>query len=87
MDYGVMLKKKYPELNKKSRNYRKQSQFKGSDREIRGKVLKLVLNHKNLLKSELIEKLKISQNKLHKILIQLQKEGFIKINDDLITVE
>ncbi len=87
MDYGVMLKKKFPELNKRSRTYRKQSQFKGSDREIRGKVLKLVLNHKTLLISELIEKLKISRNKLNKILIQLQKEGFIKINDDLITVE
>ena len=86
MDYGVMLKKKYPELNKKSRAYRKQSPFKGSDREIRGKVLKLVLNKKELLKSELIKKLKLNQTKVEKILVQLEKEGFIQIKDDLITM-
>jgi A/G-specific adenine glycosylase len=86
MDYGVMLKKKYPDLNKRSRTYRKQSQFKGSDREIRGKVLKLILNHENYSKSKLAQKLKTNPNKLKKILHQLQKEGFIQINDDLITV-
>ena len=86
MDYGVMLKKKFPELNKRSSSYRKQPQFKGSDREIRGKILKLILSHKNLLKSELAEKLDINRNKLEKILVQLQKEGFFQIEDDLITV-
>ncbi|MFX1444266.1 MAG: A/G-specific adenine glycosylase [Promethearchaeota archaeon] len=84
MDYGVMLKKKYPELNKRSRTYRKQSQFKGSDREVRGKILKLILNHKSYSTSKLIKKLEINQNKLTKILVQLQQEGFIQINDDLI---
>ena len=84
MDYGVMLKKKFPELNKRSSTYRKQSQFKGSDREIRGKILKLILNQKNLLKSELAKKLKINQTKLEKILIQLQKEGFIQIKKNVV---
>ncbi|MFX1353574.1 MAG: A/G-specific adenine glycosylase, partial [Promethearchaeota archaeon] len=46
MDYGVMLKRRYPELHKKSTNYRKQTKFKGSSREIRGKVLKLILKEK-----------------------------------------
>jgi len=86
MDYGVMLKKKYPELNKRSRAYRKQSQFKGSDREVRGMVLKLILNQKSYSKSKLAKKLEISRKKLKRILVQLQKEGFIEINGDLIIV-
>ena len=45
-----------------------------------------VLNHNDILKSELVEKLEINQNKLEKILVQLQKEGFIQINEDLITM-
>jgi len=31
MDYGVMLKKTYPDLNKRSAHYRKQAPFKGSN--------------------------------------------------------
>jgi len=86
MDFGVMLKKKYPELNKRSSNYRKQTPFKGSDREIRGLILKLILKCNQVLKSELVEKLKVNRNKLDKILVQLQKEGFIKIQGESIMV-
>ena len=43
MDYGVMLKKNHPELNKKSAHYRKQAPFKGSTRKVRGELLKLLI--------------------------------------------
>ena len=86
MDYGVMLKKKFPELNKRSSNYRKQSPFKGSDRQIRGRILKIILKSNQLLKSELANKLKVDQNKLDKILVQLHKEGFIQIQGESISV-
>lgn len=48
MDYGVMLKEKYPHLNKKSAHYKKQSPFVGSNRQLRGKMLKLLLKRKNV---------------------------------------
>jgi len=78
MDYGVMLKKSHPELNKRSAHYRKQSQFKGSTREIRGKILKYLIESNNLTEYELIKKLKIEPKKLKEILKLLIKEGFIK---------
>jgi A/G-specific adenine glycosylase len=78
MDYGVMLKKAHPELNKRSAHYKKQKSFKGSNRQIRGKILKLLIKDKVLLKSEICSKLKLEANKLDKILNQLMKEGFIK---------
>jgi A/G-specific adenine glycosylase len=78
MDYGVMLKKSHPELNKRSAHYRKQSKFKGSTREIRGKILKFLIESSSLTESELIKKLKIEPKMVKEILKLLIKEGFIK---------
>ncbi|MFX1447161.1 MAG: A/G-specific adenine glycosylase [Promethearchaeota archaeon] len=78
MDYGVMLKKTHPELNKRSAHYRKQSKFKGSNREIRGKILKLLITRSNLTEAEILRELEISPKKLKENLSLLIKEGFIK---------
>ena len=87
MDYGVMLKKKYPNLNKRSAHYRKQAPFKGSNREIRGKILKLILKHKRITESELMRSLKnLKQKKIRAVLNQLEKEGFIKVNNSTIRI-
>lgn len=40
MDYGSHIKKTYGNPNKKSKHYTRQSAFKGSDREIRGAILR-----------------------------------------------
>ncbi len=77
-DYGVMLKKTHPELNKRSAHYRKQSKFKGSRREIRGKILKLLIASSSLTEAEIFKELKINSKKLKEILNLLIKEGFIK---------
>ncbi|MBY8985587.1 MAG: A/G-specific adenine glycosylase [Candidatus Lokiarchaeota archaeon] len=80
MDYGVMLKKSHPDLHKQSAQYRKQTPFKGSNRQIRGKLLKLLLRAKTLKKFEIEKEFNnIKPDKLKEILIQLKKEGFIKI--------
>ncbi|MHA2180801.1 MAG: A/G-specific adenine glycosylase [Promethearchaeota archaeon] len=87
MDYGVMLKKLHPEIHKRSIHYRKQASFKGSNRQIRGELLKLLIGASNLKTSELEKKFKnIRPNKLMTILLQLEKEGFIKIEGSKIEV-
>jgi len=73
-----MLKKTHPELNKRSAHYRKQSKFKGSRREIRGKILKLFIASSSLTEAEIFKELKINSKKLKEILNLLIKEGFIK---------
>ncbi len=45
MDYGVMLKKTLGNLNRRSKHYSKQSRFEGSDRQLRGKILQLLLEN------------------------------------------
>ncbi len=43
MDYGAMLKEKVPNPNRKSAHYRVQSKFEGSNRQVRGKILRYLL--------------------------------------------
>jgi A/G-specific adenine glycosylase len=88
MDYGVMLKKLYPDLNKRSAHYRKQTPFEGSNRQIRGLLLKMLTKNKSLNISELDNKLKdVSLIRLKSILTQLENEGFIKIKGNLVQIE
>jgi A/G-specific adenine glycosylase len=86
MDYGVMLKKTHPELHKKSNHYRKQSKFKGSTRELRGKILRYLLKNSESHISHLSVKLKINSETIHKILTQLEKEGFLTIEDEKVVI-
>ena len=80
MDYGVMLKKKYPGLNKLSAHYHKQSPFKGSNRQIRGMVLRVLTAKGELTEKEVMEEIRKSPERVLKILLQLQEEGFIRKN-------
>ncbi|MFO8017602.1 MAG: A/G-specific adenine glycosylase [Promethearchaeia archaeon] len=82
MDYGVMLKKKFPNLNKRSAKYRKQKSFKGSNREIRGKLLKFFLKEPKATLSQLTRKLGTKKSRLEQILEDLLNEGFIVKTDD-----
>ncbi len=85
MDYGVMLKKIHPELNKKSAHYRKQTPFKGSTRQIRGELLKLLIKEGKMEITKIQEQSKINDMKrIKKILDQLKKEGFIEIKEDIV---
>lgn len=86
MDYGVMLKKTQPELNKRSAHYRKQAPFKGSNREIRGKILKILISKKSIEISKLTEQLKIETSKIIGILEQMNKEGFVKVEKEKVII-
>jgi len=85
MDYGVMLKKTHPELNKKSAHYRKQAPFKGSTRQVRGELLKLLIKEGEIKIPEIQEKINIKDSKrIKEILNQLKKEDFIEIKEDTV---
>lgn len=87
MDYGVMLKKTHPELNKKSAHYRKQPSFKGSNRQIRGEILRILIKNKAVNISDLETRIPtVDSKKLRGILAQLENEGFIKIRKDVVHI-
>ncbi|MFX0022867.1 MAG: A/G-specific adenine glycosylase [Candidatus Hermodarchaeota archaeon] len=88
MDYGVMLKKTHPELNKKSTHYRKQAPFKGSKREIRGKILDILIKQgKTDLKNIQTQFGSMDNKRIMEILNQLKKEGFLDIINENISLK
>ena len=78
MDYGAMLKKEVINPNRKSAHYQKQSPFQGSNRQIRGLVLKVVLEEPSITESILLAKIKREPEQVKAVLQDLQKEGFLR---------
>lgn len=95
MDYGSTLPKIIKHNpNTKSKHYTKQSSFKGSDRQIRGKILEILLEQSKISKEKLFQKLchcepalptgrerSNLENQIERyqnIVNQLEKEHFIK---------
>ncbi|MHA1804218.1 MAG: hypothetical protein ACTSU4_06730 [Promethearchaeota archaeon] len=81
-----MFKKKFPNLNKRSFHYKKQKKFEGSTRQLRGKILKILLTKKVINKHELMKELNINEKKLSEITIRLEREGFITKKDKQIVL-
>ncbi len=77
MDYGSMLGKTIENPNRKSRHYTKQSKFEGSIRQVRGQILKLLLQNKTMNRQELETLFKTDSVRFSKALGQLEQEGFI----------
>lgn len=87
MDYGVYLKKNFPNPSRKSKHHVKQSKFEGSDRQIRGKILELLLAYKQSSLPELAETLSCEEGRLQKIVDDLQSDHLIAIlGNDKITL-
>lgn len=83
MDYGVMLKKNFPNPTRKSAHYYKQSKFEGSNRQLRGRILKALVAKDGISEDELYSAVKADKENFHKNLEQLEKEGFIKRKDKI----
>lgn len=78
MDYGVMLKKNLPNPSRKSKHHTTQSKFEGSDRQIRGKILKYLTSCKSATFNELFSFCTQEEERFVSILSDLCKEGFVK---------
>ncbi|MDO8518077.1 MAG: A/G-specific adenine glycosylase [bacterium] len=76
MDYGAHLKAQGIKLNFCSKHYTKQSKFEGSVRQLRGQIIKLLLQ-KPHTESDLIYQVGKKKKEVKKILVQLQKENMI----------
>lgn len=90
MDYGSHLGKTIPNPNKKSRHYTVQKHFKGSNREIRGTILSLLLAKKKVSFGQLFENLKdlsTDHDRVEQIVSALEEEGFVKVSRDTISLK
>ncbi len=90
MDYGAHLgrelklngKKFNPNIN--SRHYAKQSKFAGSDREIRSRIVSILLEKKKDSISGILKKvsgLSSDVDRVERIISSLERDGFVEINN------
>lgn len=82
MDYGAMLKKSYENPNRKSAHYNVQSKFEGSNRQVRGLILKYLTMHQTLTKNQISDLISNRSELISNALSQLQKDSLIvKVNN------
>lgn len=78
MDYGTDLAKSVPNPNRRSRHYTKQSAFEGSDRQVRGAILKLLVAKGSMTRAAILREMNDDKNRVGAILAALEAEGFIR---------
>lgn len=85
MDYGTFIAANHPNPNRKSAHYTKQSRFEGSDRQVRGRILRL-LGTGPASSDDLIGELGEDPNRVGRLLLSLRAEGFLEIEGDMIRI-
>ncbi len=86
MDYGVYLKEKRVNPSRRSLHYRAQSRFEGSRRQVRGKILRLLVSRGRMSRRQLSCHFDIPGRTLTQTLDSLRKEGLIKKKGPLFSV-
>jgi len=77
MDYGVHIKKLHKNPARKSKHHTKQSKFEGSNRQIRGNILKLLLKKSSLTYIGVADELSIDVEKVEDVFQNLVKDGLV----------
>ncbi len=77
MDYGAYLKKMLPNPNRRSIHYTRQGGFEGSDRQIRGSILRHLGDNHTSSSADLLEGLAYDGDRIKKCLAALIDEGFV----------
>ena len=78
-DYGSMLKRENKDLEAGKR--RKQSIFRGSDREVRSNILRLLLEAEKMTEDQLLARLPSDNERVRRLVTQLHEEGLIDYGD------
>ena len=74
-DYGAMLKRKRKAIARITRH--RQSPFRGSNREMRGQIVRILLNRESITEQELAAFLNEKNGRVRKIITEMQEESFI----------
>ncbi len=86
MDYGAMLKGKLPNPNRRSKHYSLQARFEGSDRQVRGDILKILVSCGSMVMDELIRETRTEPERAYRIVTSLVQEGFLIRSENTIMI-
>ncbi|MDH7509546.1 MAG: A/G-specific adenine glycosylase [Methanolinea sp.] len=77
MDFGAHLRSVVPDTNRRSAHYHRQAPFRGSDREIRGRIISVLLHSGRLDQSNLPAAVMAEGNRVRAICDRMAEEGLI----------
>jgi len=86
MDYGSVLKNIYGNLSRRSSSWRGQSAFEGSTRQIRGRIIRLLIEEPEFTIAEAALSLKVEEEKLKEIAANLAREGLLFFNGKILSL-
>lgn len=86
MDYGAMLKKNIPNPNRKSTGYSRQPKFAGSNRQIRGNILRFLLESGEADEEQLVMHLGVPAERVRPLIRQMIREGFVQEMNGRLTI-
>ncbi len=86
MDYGTFLKKAHANPARRSAHHQRQSPFEGSVRQVRGAILRLILEKVKVSKGDLVRRLSFDENIVGEVLEQLEREDIIVNKDGYISI-
>jgi A/G-specific adenine glycosylase len=86
MDYGTWLAARVENPNRRSRHYSKQPPFEGSDRQIRGRVLRLLVAEKEATAGHLVESCCEDRERGSRIVSMMIGEGLLCENKGKIRI-
>ena len=86
MDYGVFLKKRGSNPSRKSKHHAKQSCFEGSDRQLRGAIIRLLVTHHTLTVNDVTILFPTDSARIIIIVEQLIKEGFVTKKNNVLQI-
>ena len=87
MDYGVMLKKTLVNPSRKSKHHTKQSKFEGSDRQIRGMILRILTQSQAPIScEELIALTQKESLRVRRIIDQMIRDKLISITSNTLEI-
>lgn len=78
MDYGTLLKQKHANPNRRSAHYTRQSPFENSNRQVRGKILKVLVAASPLTALQIVMRVAMDVERVKDNLVIMEKEGFIR---------
>lgn len=85
MDYGAFLAGRVPNPNRRSRHYAVQTPFDGSDRQVRGSIIRILLGHGPMPREDLLTRCGADRERAGDILSRMIREGFLEDKSGIIS--
>ncbi len=87
MDYGVLLKRIVGNAGRRSSHYQRQSPFAGSDRQLRGRILQLLLDRQFVATADLASLLGEPPSRVDRLIAALCDEGLVVRNGAVLALD